>query len=139
MQPGRILDGMKQIRSILVIAIALVIPVIQGSAAAAASYSVSREIHVTARVLPKRTVIIDHAGHITEIASNTEEDVKPDVYLVTPSKANKRPLTEAVYKEYLRHVPKGTAKAGILYRQSDPVTARLSFANRQIFSSYITR
>ncbi len=111
---------MKHIIRLNALVIALLVAALTGGTASAASFTISREIHVTARVLPKRTVIINYAGQITEIASNTEEDVIPDVYLVKPGKDSKLPLTPELMKQYRTHVPKGTQKYGILYKQNSP-------------------
>ncbi len=111
---------MKHMSRISILVIALLVATLPGGTASAATLSVSREIHVTARVLPKRTVIINYAGQITEIASNTEDDVTPDVYLIKPSPDSKRSLTPEIMKQYRTHVPKGTNKYGILYKQNSP-------------------
>ncbi|HSH55577.1 MAG TPA: hypothetical protein VK983_01990 [Candidatus Limnocylindrales bacterium] len=127
---------MKHIRMLL-IGLTLAAPLALASSADAATLSVSREIRVTAIVAPKRTVIVDETNRIIEIASNTEEDVKPTIYLSKPSKENERELTDELYKQYRRLIPEGTAKVGILYRPVQTVLKQETRSNSPINTSII--
>lgn len=80
-----------------------------------AAQSITREIHVKAKVLGHRDIIVDLSGNITKILSNTPEDVTPAVYSLDTVPENQRPLTVDMLKAYRRLVPAGTAKYGVLY------------------------
>lgn len=88
--------------------------------------SVTQELHVTAKVAPKRRIVIDASGRITQIISNTTEDVLPDVFLYDIAPRNRQELTDRLYEEYRSHVPEGTAKYGILYDRADPTTGDIA-------------
>lgn len=49
--------------------------------ASADTISVSQVIHIQGIVPPMRNIIVDSSGNITEITSNTPENVRPRVYL----------------------------------------------------------
>lgn len=94
----------------------------QLQAPSAAALSSAQTITVTAVVPAHRDIIIDGNGNITEIVSNTKDDVTPVVFLGEDgSEKNKRPLTDEIYDKYRKLVPAGTAKYGILYKQTLPV------------------
>jgi hypothetical protein len=80
--------------------------------------SVTHELHVTATVPPMRHIILSPTGQITEITSNTLDDIVPTAYVVNDIPGNERPLTPALMQSYRRFVPEGTAKYGILYKQT---------------------
>lgn len=80
----------------------------------------TQELIVTATVTPKRRIVVDTAGRIVRIVSNTTEDVRPDVYTFDIAPRNATKLTDGIYKEYRRLVPEGTGSAGILYDRTDP-------------------
>jgi hypothetical protein len=80
-----------------------------------ASNAISRELHVKARVLGHRDIVLDLGGNISKIISNTPDDVTPDVYSLDTVAENQQPLTDELMREYRRLVPAGTAKYGILY------------------------
>ncbi len=123
----------------LLIGLAVAAPLALGSRVDAATVSVSREIHVTAIVAHTRTVIVDETNRIIEIASNTEEDVKPTIYMTKPSKENKRELTDDLYKQYRRLIPEGTAKVGILYRPVQTVLKHETRPSSPIIGSLLAR
>lgn len=89
-------------------------------APAAHTVTVTQELHITAIVPAHRDIILDTAGNISKIISNTPEDVTPDVYLLDTIPANKRPLTDDLYKQYRKLVSYGTAKYGVLYQRPLP-------------------
>lgn len=109
--------GMKHLRPLAITTAVLSFTVLTPAASVVAlpPGSVSREIHITAIVAPKRTVIINSTGQIKEIASNTEQDVMPDVYVGKPTVQSKIALTDELYREYRRYVPQGTTSVGIIY------------------------
>lgn len=113
---------MKQMRFIAGIIAILTLPLSVAGQALAATQSITQELHITAIVPAHRDIVIDSSGHITEIISNTPQDMTPTVYEGNDgASANIRPLTETLYANYRQVVPVGTSKTGILYRFS-PVT-----------------
>ncbi|MDB5181493.1 MAG: hypothetical protein JWP13_256 [Candidatus Saccharibacteria bacterium] len=108
---------MKHVRQ-LVILLSLAIPIVYGGRISAAPQPITQELHVTATVPDHRDIIINTEGEIIEITSNTPRDVMPSVYLSTSTPANKAELTQKLYEEYRQHVPIGTAKYGVLYKQN---------------------
>ncbi len=115
---------MKQIRSITMLALMLLIASVYSDQASAATLSASQQITVTGRVPPMINIIVDQSGQIIEITSNTTDDVTPNVYLLSLTAGNQRALTTPLYKEYRAHVPAGTRQYGILYKRSPPVATR---------------
>lgn len=117
---------MKHGRYLFLAALAACLTLLPAAQAAAASetgavttpparQSITREIHVQAKVLGHRDIIVDLSGNITKILSNTPEDVTPVVYSLDTVPENQRPLTDDILKAYRRLVPVGTAKYGVLY------------------------
>lgn len=132
---------MKQYRSIFILVLVLLTPIATVGTASAAQVSVVQELHVTARVLPMRRVIVDANGQIQQIISNTAEDVTPTVYFGRDTDANKIPLTDDVQQQYQSLVPQGSGKAGILYTRSlitsqSPIKSSVKFDFGTIVSRY---
>lgn len=113
---------MKHIRGVLLLAVVLAMPMALGGQVSAASEQSVQELRVTAKVPHRRDIVIDHGGNITQIVSNTKQDVTPSVYLGAINSGNKKPLTDRVYKQYRKHVPKGTAEYGMLYQRGIPLS-----------------
>ena len=68
-------------------------------AASADAVSISQQIHLTGIVPPMRFIILNKQGEITEITSNTPEDVTPKVMLGSLQGAQ-LPLTTTLLKDY---------------------------------------
>jgi hypothetical protein len=111
---------MKQFRRLL--ALVLTFSIIVGSTipVAAESLPSTQEIKVTAVVPSHRDIVLDNKGRITQITSNTLEDVTPGVYAGDIRPQNKKDLTPALMTEYRKYVPDGTAKYGTLYEAGLP-------------------
>jgi hypothetical protein len=85
--------------------------------AAAADMSSTAQITVTATVLPARFIIIDNHNHVTEVLSNSRQEVQPTVYLHNIARGNQQPLSSAIYNQYLSLVPAAKrAQSGVLYK-----------------------
>ena len=96
----------------------------------------THEITVTAIVPSHRDIILDKQGKITEIDSNTKEDVSPDVYSLKYAPENQRPLSADMLAQYRKYVPAGTAKYGVLYKR--PASASiLSVSNQPLTSPFL--
>lgn len=108
---------MKQVRNIIVLSMALMLPLVSGGTVAVAE-SITHEIQVTAIVPARRDILVDKKGQIVQITSNTTEDVTPTVYAGNVSEKNKQQLTAEIYEQYREHIPEGTAKYGILYQRT---------------------
>lgn len=117
---------MKQLRRLIPLFIALTVPFITSGQTFAASPSdngsITQEIKVSAVVPHHRDIVIDYAGNIMQVKSNTPQDVTPTVYLGRVAPENQQPLTDELYRQYRQHVPEGTAKAGVLYQRGLPVS-----------------
>ena len=113
---------MEYVRSIILLAVVLALPLICSDAVVAASETVTQELRVTAKVPHHRDIIVDKNGIIVEISSNTKEDVRPTVYLERMEPKNKKPLTDKLYRQYRKYVPEGTAAYGVLYQRGLPVS-----------------
>jgi hypothetical protein len=110
---------MKHVGVISVVLVMLLL--LQGTiAAAAVPQRHNQELNVSGRVLDAHTVIVDENDVILEIASNTENDVQPRIFLFEPSADNELPLSDNVYEQYRLLVPEGTSRPGILYKYGDP-------------------
>ena len=108
---------MKQWRIGLIILAAVAVPVIGNATTSAQRFVVSEPIYITARVLPTHTVIVNEQGIITEIISNTTEDVIPKVFVNESLKENERPLTPEIYEQYKDLVSPGESRIGTLYER----------------------
>lgn len=97
---------------------ALSVPLFSGGQVFAETLTAAQEITVTAIVPPHRDIILDNAGRIVEIDSNTKEDVAPTPYHLAATPPNQIPLTPELLAAYRQLVPVGTATYGVLYKQS---------------------
>jgi hypothetical protein len=68
-------------------------------AASASTMSVTQVITITATVAPTRSIVVNDAGQITKIYSNTNEKVTPKVYL-NKAPGRELPLTPALLAQY---------------------------------------
>lgn len=109
---------MKYGRRIISLITALLLPFLISGQVLAATKTVSGEITITAVVPAHRDIILDNAGRIQEIDSNTTEDVTPVAYRRAAIPGNQVPVTAELMAAYRSLVPAGTAKTGVLYRQS---------------------
>lgn len=57
-------------------------------------------IHLTGVVPPMRFIVVDRQGDITEITSNTLEDVKPKVFLGSLQSGVELPLTPELQSDF---------------------------------------
>jgi len=89
--------------------------------------AIALEIKVTAIVPPMRHIVIDATGAITQVTSNTLEDIEPKVYESDVKSDNERLLTDEIYQQYRSAVPIGTAARGVLYERGIPIAAVNSF------------
>lgn len=94
----------------------LIMPLAHAGHVSAEQVSITQELHVTAEVPHHRDIVIDRRGNILSITSNTTQDVLPDMYLLSQEPANKKLLSDALYKTYRTHVPVGADKIGVLYK-----------------------
>lgn len=111
---------MKHIGTITGLITALLFPLLLSGQAFAETetLSASQQIVVTAVVPSHRDIILDNTGHIVEIDSNTLEDVTPLAYHYSATPGNQVELTAKLLSTYRQLVPEGTAKYGVLYKQS---------------------
>jgi hypothetical protein len=78
----------------------------------AGTISVTQTITVTARVLPKRSIVVNDKGQMTKIYSNTTENVTPKVYLNdVPGEA--RSLTPELLQQYYQVIGNQKHLAGV--------------------------
>lgn len=133
-------SNMRVLRGVSFLAILALATVLRGGAASAAQVSVNGgQLEVQARVLPQHTVVIDEQGVITQIFSNTTEDIAtPRVYRVSIEASNEQPLTLAVYDEYRRLVPPGASRIGQLYARHSILTALQAPALSPLPAVFIT-
>ncbi|HEX8182174.1 MAG TPA: hypothetical protein VF575_01075 [Candidatus Saccharimonadales bacterium] len=127
---------MKHSHFIAALAITLSTFVVAGGSASAAQLSVVQEIHVTARILPMRRVIVDNNGQILTIMSNTNDDVAPTFFRNKDIPENQLVPSTELTAQYNRLVPAGSGKIGTLYKRgpiAKALPARLSFAS--VFSA----
>jgi hypothetical protein len=111
---------MKVLRGILIAILGVALAAVPTLAASADTISVARVITIHARILPARYIILNDAGVITEIDSNTSEDVQPKVYVHdTHQAANQRRLTAELQREY-DQIMAGIAQPGpgVLYKRT---------------------
>jgi hypothetical protein len=86
------------------------------AAASAETISVSQKVVVHAQVLPAQYIIIDKQNQITEIDSNSYNEVLPQVYQGSIKPENVRPLTIDLYAQYKNLAP--NVRPGVLYKLS---------------------
>jgi hypothetical protein len=83
--------------------------------------SVTQELHVTAKVLPMRHIIVDRTGNISEITSNTDEPVEPEIFELQDKPENRIHLTGSIRQQYDAVLKNVSSKKGILYQRSQVV------------------
>lgn len=89
------------------------------AASTGASPAVNKQqLRTSGQVLPAQHIVINEKGEITQILSNTSEDVMPKVYLKEIASGNERSITPEIQERYRQLVPPGSAKPGILYQKS---------------------
>ena len=100
----------------------LILLLVLGPNAAALAASVSNSYVVTATVLPAREIIVNQAGIIVKIESNTAQPLTPAVFNQSYSKL---PLSAAVLTHYNQILSRpGLAhKVGVVYSWSPTVPA----------------
>jgi len=80
-------------------ALAIVFVLLPFATVSADSVSISQQIHLTGIVPPMRFIVVNGQGAITEITSNTPENVTPKVMLGSLQGAE-LPLTPELLKEF---------------------------------------
>jgi hypothetical protein len=123
---------MKQVAGFLVLVSVFVFSL--AGQASAETVSISQQIIVQAKVLPAQYIIINSSNKITQIDSNTDQDITPKVYLGKVAAGNERQLTDEIYQEYRKLVPAGKMRVGTLYKQKKVPSAALRFAPVAFFS-----
>lgn len=101
----------------LVALAALLISVPAG--ASAETLSDSHQVQVRAIVPPNQFIIINDAGQITEIDSNSSLMVTPKVYKNHISENMQTALTDRIYDAYLK-LTTGKLHAGTVYKSDNP-------------------
>ncbi len=80
----------------------------------------SQEIGVRATVLPARYIILDFTGRISQILSNTAENVTPSVYRDKIAAGRELPLTAQLLTQYNSLLATVSRPGpGVLYRQAE--------------------
>ncbi len=87
------------------------------TAIAATNPMITQELHVTAKVLPMRRVIVDNQGQILRITSNTTESISPTVFRGSDTPENQIALSPEIANAYKSLVP-SNAGIGTLYERS---------------------
>ncbi|GEM_PF-4891728 len=126
---------MKYIRRIATTVTLLAVLVAPGGTVAADTVSSAQELHVTAKVLPMRHIIVDPTGQIIEITSNTSEDVTPQVFESSDRPNNQRPLSDDIYRSYQRYTSAGNSKPGILFQRIQAITAAKTSSPLTVFGA----
>ena len=102
----------------------------------ASTITVEQELTVTAKILPKRMVLVDPAGHIQSVVSNTSEDVMPEIYRGSISPDNRIDSDDRIMADYRRLAKPETAKAGVLYERTDRFVSK---SPEKLFASLLVR
>lgn len=128
-------------------AVTVVMPLVTTRPASASAFelppgAIAHEIHITARVKPVRTVIVNDQNVIIEIASNTAEAAEIQVFRGSVAAANAAALTPEIQAQFDRLVPPGSATVGVLYKQVFPLaviqpqTAEQAEYSRRLSQAY---
>ena len=81
----------------------------------------SQQINIQAVVLPARSIILDQQGHISQIVSNTADNVTPNVYRGSVAAGREAALTAQLLTQYNSLLAQVARPGpGVLYRQSEP-------------------
>lgn len=112
---------MKQRVGVTAFLVVVAVVALQSGDVSARSLSLTQDLKVSAIVLPKRQIIVNQTGQITEITSNTLEDVTPIAILRDGTFDTAVQLTPELYEQYRAQVPVGTAQYGVLYNQAQTV------------------
>ena len=94
-------------------------------------------ITVSGKVLPAQHIILDSTGEISEILSNTDQDVIPKVYVGRIANETQVQLTDEIYKSFKELVPDGSSKVGTLYKRD--LVPKPEEKRGPIFSTMITQ
>lgn len=114
---------MRRLAYIISLCSVLVLPLLATGSVQAAQKSNTQELSVTATILPMRHIVIDTAGRIVRITSNTRDDVQPQVYIGDDTPGNEQPINTSIMQSYRRLVPAGSQKIGVLYQRGVVTTA----------------
>ncbi len=83
-----------------------------------AQTSASVNIEVRGVIAPARSIVVDEQGSITQILSNTNENVSPVVYRLKIDSANQLPLTSDLARQYNQVLSRAGSKLiGVLYQR----------------------
>lgn len=105
------------------------------SAAPGTPFNPENKIHVYGRVSDVHSVTVDANNRIIEIASNTDKDTVPRVFRERVSKETQIDLTAEVYNAYLKLVPPGTSRVGILYQRIPVIDVKIQ-QPESVFEDY---
>lgn len=84
---------------------------------------------ITAKIAPVRIIVVDNKGKITQVISNTKENVTPTVHKNSPD-GKKTVLTQSISKQYKTILKSSdTHKTGVIY-QADDKTNLISYLFR---------
>ncbi|HUD05631.1 MAG TPA: hypothetical protein VMR18_01760 [Candidatus Saccharimonadales bacterium] len=81
----------------------------------------SGSVTISAAIAPVRYILVDNRGTITEILSNSQENVTPIVY---KNKLGSVPITlsQAIYSQYIAIMTNIKARHnGVVYRRDAPI------------------
>lgn len=82
------------------------------------------KLQIRAEVLPAQSIVLNDAGEIVQILSNTNQIATPRVFKGSVDASNRLPLTTVIYQKYRALIPAGSERIGVLY--SKPIDAPLS-------------
>jgi hypothetical protein len=104
------------LRAVLAAAVFSALIMMPVGTAGAETLTAGGQLHINAEVRAKHTVIVDQAGLIQQIFSNTAEPTENvRVYLDSNDIGNETSLTDAIYEQYQQLVPAEQSRIGTLY------------------------
>lgn len=86
-----------------------------GASNSAVAASSNDKLQVSARVVARQSVIVDSAGNIKTIISNSDQEVQPIFYQNEISTENELAFTKQLHDAYRRHVSPGAVRPGIIH------------------------
>ena len=107
-------------------------------AASADTISVTQVITITATVLPARSIVVNDAGRIMTIYSNTDEPVTPKVFL-NKTHARELPLTPELKTQYDQIIADQKNMVGVKIPVAEAQPTKESTKQRLSFASFINK
>lgn len=108
------------------------------ASAAADTISVTQVITITATVAPARSIVVDDAGRILSIVSNTNEAVIPTVY-VNKVHGEERPLTPDLQSKYDSIIAQQTNLNGVEIPVAKPQPVVKPVEHKLSFMSFVNK